>query len=95
MIDRLPEKAGSRNSGNTDFSNHPLAKLKICPPFELGPVQKILNIDHDKIGSLRNVVLQSYPVKALDEVVPFLGVRLLQSVIVFVSQFKPGNSSLL
>ena len=55
----FPEKAGTRNGCHTDIFDHPLAELQIGISGKLRQIQELLDIDHDKIRSLRHIVLQT------------------------------------
>ena len=57
IIDRFFEKARSRDCGNTDLADHPLAEFKICISAEHRLFKKLTDIDHDEICGLRNIML--------------------------------------
>ena len=77
MVDRLFKKAGAGHGGHADVDDHPLAELKVGPPPELGQVQKVPDVDEDKVGPLGDVVLQADAVQPVQEVLPLFWLRLL------------------
>ena len=95
VVHRLPEEAGARHSGHAHFPDHPLTELQVGPALELGQRQKIGNIDHHKIGALRNIVLQPHTVQPGQKMIALFGVKGLQLFVIAGWHLQTGHSGLL
>ena len=95
VVDRFSEKAGARHGRNADGSDHPFTKLQIGVFLKLWQVEKRLNIQHHKIGALRNIVLQTDPVESGTKEIALLRIERPQVFIIAVRQRQTGNGCLL
>ena len=78
VVHRLPEETGTGHSSHADLTDHPLAELKVCPAGKLRQGEEIRDVDHDKVGALRGIVLQPCPVQPGQKMIALFGVERLQ-----------------
>lgn len=64
MVDRLPEKAGPRNSAHADIAGQHFAEFQVAVKAKLG------NIHQDVISALGNRVLQADGIQTFHKQVP-------------------------
>ena len=89
MVDRLPEKAGPRNSAHADIAGQHFAEFQVAVKAKLG------NIHQDVISALGNRVLQADGIQTFYKQVPLAGISGKQVVIVFLAEAQAGNNGLL
>lgn len=95
MVYILLKEAGTRNRSHSDIFDHPFTEFQIRIPRKLRQIQKLLNINQDKIRSLRNIVFQPDPIQTIQEIGTFLCIGLQKLRIITLREIQTYRSGFL